>query len=251
MPRDFILSPTPALGACRAAYMRLLAPACAWFNVNEFPKCGGTWVAHLVADTLGLAFRDNRAPSLGRNLIKTHTLRAHRFRHRIVVARDPRDVYVSLYYHSFFKFDDVPHNHARVDLFRRKFAFADYDDVAANIGAFCAEMLARPIRPRFTWGDFVAAWAPRDDRVVLRYEDMRVDPARALGDALGALGLGFDAGRLRAAIARRHLPPRRDPGRKSFARQGLPGGWRDVLDARAARLIADAFAPQMRWCGYV
>ena len=163
----------------------------------------------------------------------------------IYIARDPRDVAVSLAHHRAIPLDEAV-------------AFMGDPDAAfsPNLRRCSRQFLQRLL----TWSGHAASWldAPAPAPLLLRYEDMLADPALALVRAARHLGreapedavrraveaTRFDA--LRAAEERsgfRGKPPK--AGR--FFRRGVAGGWRDALTAaQAARIERDHGAVMAR-----
>src|SRR2546422_485015 len=86
---------------------------------------------------------------------------------------------VSLYHHCFFV-NDVQ-NAGLVRVMRRRLPFADYGDVRSNLPRFIeSALMDGSLLSRFTWVDFVRAWADRADLPQTRYEDLRSRPTAEL-----------------------------------------------------------------------
>lgn len=115
-----------------------------------------------------------------------------------------------------------------------------------------------------TWSEHVTSWidAPGVRVLVLRYEDMKMQPERFFSEAIRLLGLPEDAARLKKAIEFSRFEELRAQEQKtgfheklsvatSFFRKGEAGTWRGELTARQSqRIIADHGAV-MRRLGYL
>ncbi len=89
-------------------------------------------------------------------------------------------------------------------------------------------------------------------RMMLRYEDLRRDPAGALEALVEWLHLDLDAQRIRESVALTDFD-RIDPserGRGQFARAAKPGLWRENLNADERRLIDELIGSKLRELGY-
>lgn len=114
------------------------------------------------------------------------------------------------------------------------------------------------------WSSHVTGWLDSGDlyRVVLRYEDMLRDPARAFGLLLQFLKAPLDREKVARAIAASSFDSlkrqeaeqdfiERSPNSERFFRRGGAGIWRESLsDAQAARVI-ELHGDVMRRLGYL
>jgi len=173
----------------------------------------------------------------------------------LFLVRDPRDVAVSFYFHLHKRASDA-------ELDRKEIAPADLE---LPLFEFCrAEHLGVPrvIEHLNRWRHELAA---RPDALLLRYEDLRADPAGKLREV--AAWLGFDATDAEIAEAVRFgsfesmrkkereggfesddLTPRDVGDSDSFkVRRGVIGGYRDYFDDAQARaldaLVAERLDP--------
>ncbi|MBV6634039.1 MAG: sulfotransferase domain-containing protein [Alphaproteobacteria bacterium] len=152
----------------------------------------------------------------------------------IYIVRNPLDVCVS-YAH-----------HVGVDYDQAISAMGSSDNQLSTTDTLAFNVLG-------SWSDHVKSWADAEgmNRVVLRYEDMHRQPAKAFGKLVKFLQLPKNQDRLERAI--RFSSFKELSGQESqsgfiekskkadkFFRQGKMGGWRDELsDAQAAKLIED------------
>lgn len=241
--------------------VHLLSGVLPYYVVNEFPKCGGSWLTEMLADALDLPFRRNEPVRVEKALVHGHFLRPGLLRNVVVLWRDPRDVLVSLYHHCFFiseYADQLFGNGKLVAGMRQALPFADYDDVAANLPAFIAYIHENPVVPRFTWPDFARQWAERDV-VHTSYEALRADTPEELARVVGALaGVSLDNARA-TMIAERHSFARAKakseqnlaPEARPFVRSGSVGGWRAQFGPEAEALLdRHGYRPLMERLGY-
>jgi hypothetical protein len=116
-----------------------------------------------------------------------------------------------------------------------------------------------------SWGGHARSWLDRSalPAHVVRYEDLRDDPERALRGVLRACGVACDDSRVRVAVEfsdfkelqrqeraqgfRERPVGARDP----FFRRGEVGAWRDELPAPLARRLTRAHGEMMTRFGYL
>ncbi len=216
-------------------------------HVNEFPKCGGTWLCKVLAQGLGWRFDDNAYPWFGNSLIKHHrlTLPGIQPKRVITLVRDPRDVAVSFFHYSRSLKSDSAFNSGIVALMAEDVFKAEQSEEEA-LERFVTHMVKDPVFPRFTWGQFYGH-AAREGSHFVRYEDLRADTFGTLVRACEALGQSFDPAKLQSAVAAhdigRVLAAREDGDdpRKYFVRSGKVGEGMEVLSRRSLKQIeADA-----------
>jgi hypothetical protein len=164
----------------------------------------------------------------------------------IYILRDPRDVAISFSRHLGLSID-------------RTIAFMN-DPEAATGGTDTAVYVRLA-----TWSAHVHFWTrvPHPTLHVMRYEDMRADPAASFGRLIGFLGQEPPPARLARAIAHSDFAelrrqeaahgfieqPKTAAG--AFFHQGRSGQWREALTpAQAARIERDHGAVMQRF-GYI
>jgi hypothetical protein len=241
----------------RLLMINLAGRALPLFIVTEYPKSGGTWIAQMIADYLGLPFPRNRRPDLRSCVMHGHMLPTPFMRNVAVVFRDGRDVMVSWYFHQLFENEhNAPVLVART---RRDLGFGDCHDVRANLPRFIDYVFERERRSlspfHFTWPTFVRRWHGRQQPQV-RYEDMVATPQDALSDLLEALtGVPTDVARSAQVIDKYSFKSQaqRSAGqenRSSFLRKGVPGDWQEKFTTASARLFEELAGPELRLLGY-
>ena len=154
----------------------------------------------------------------------------------VYIVRDPRDVVVSL----------AHHNGTSIDR-----AVALMADPAATLSANITSGKWQLRQRLSTWSGHVESWLNQGKSLLLRYEDMLVDPGDGLGRVARHLGLDAAPDAIQRAVeatrfARLRAAEDRDGFRESpitgarFFRRGVAGGWRDTLTAaQAERIVTD------------
>lgn len=219
-------------------YVRLGNRLIPYYLVNEFPKSGGTWLSQMLASALELPFRRNDLVRFEPSIVHGHYLNPALLRNVVIIWRDPRDLIVSFYYHSYYvaEFNDRKFgNKHLVTLMKERCPFSDYEDIRSNLPRFIDFISTDPVAPRYTWPDFVYRWAHRDDVVQTRYEALRADTTGELARIVQGLTGNHLAPERASEIAERYSFARAKaraeaehyPGaEKSFVREGSLGGWR-------------------------
>ena len=229
-----------------------------------YPRSGTTWAGFLVASALHPSERFDiksylrHLPDVNELYFGFRSLRDHSalpdprvfsvhapydpaLARVIYVLRDPRDVMVS-YWH-----------------------FQRLTEASFQLGL--REFVQRDDHWPCRWDEHVAGWLldhrPRD-MLVVRYEDLQRDPAKALREMLEFARLparaedveravaagGFEnmqRGESRSGFSMDGAAPLRG---ESFVRRGKVGGWQDELDAEALACLEAKYGEVMRKVGY-
>jgi hypothetical protein len=228
----------------------------------SYPRSGNTWLRFMLFEALTgspAGFPDvrramphvnpyrNTRPLLanGARLFLTHEQYGRHYRHATVVylVRDVRDVVLSEY--------------------GRQQMNQSY---ASDFAHFLEDFLRGKIHRFGSWTDHVAGWTHRaaiGDRSLLlvRYEDLKTDPARELGEVLEFLGEPRSPSMIRNAVENNRLEamrqkedrvrlPEARPGFR-FVNKGVSGSWREQLDPRQIRRIEEASGGSLEQLGYV
>jgi hypothetical protein len=233
----------------------------------SYPRSGNTWTRFLIANLL---FSDQEISFLNIDylipdvininrrklakvprprLIKSHEYFDPRYKKVIYIVRDPRDVVVSYYYFHLkqgFIEDDYP-----MEKFVSRFVSGDVDPIFAS------------------WGEHVASWfATRlngREFLLLRYEDMKANPALELAKIADFLQISYDAEKLTRAVELSSVERMRELEKRDehrwigtrsrrkdvrFVRTATTGGWRSLLSEEDVAKIEKAWAPVMKNIGY-
>jgi hypothetical protein len=224
-------------------------------HVTEHPKCGGTWIRNMIHAYNGTErFLDDRLLR-PREVIQVHRCYRPWYWRRVVVVRDPRDMFVSFYYHE-------THYRRREKglLISRYFQHDPSRPLHEDFAAYLEAKLLHRTHPPFSYAAFVRSWRDRPRTLRVRYEDFLGDPEQQLARVVGHLGLGLDPARIRQAVdanrfenatrerGQTRRPGEADPG--EFERKGVAGDWRNHFDRRACELIEKFEGWTLRELGY-
>ncbi len=95
-------------------------------------------------------------------------------------------------------------------------------------------------------GNAWRAYKAHDGRkVLIRYEDLRVDTVGTMKNVCSALGMTVNEGEIARVIERhsRESIPEEEKGDGKFYRKATPGGWREDLTPEQARTVEDITTP--------
>jgi len=242
----------------KKVYARSLSHLAPYYIVNEFPKSGGTWLSEMLAMALDVPFRRSDSIRFERAIVHGHFLNPFGLRNVAAIFRDPRDLIVSLYYHSYFINDHA--NDLIVSIMKQRRPFDDYRDLPTNLPAFIRFISTTPLFPRFTWPSFASAWIGRPDVTLTTYERLRQDCAGELRRIATSLtGRAPPSERVEDAVRhfslanakQRHERRMRPETEVPFIRAGSLGGWREHFTGEAEEMLIDhGYVEPMRRLGY-
>jgi hypothetical protein len=235
--------------------------------LTSYPRSGNTWTRFLVGN---LVYQNEPVTFLTverlvpdmykssdrvlRNLPRPRILKSHecfdpRYKKVIYIVRDPRDVAVSNY-----------HWELKLRSVRDGFPIEDF--------------VPRWMEPQFwprigSWGDHVTSWLStrqgNEGFLLLRYEDLKQDPQRALAQAAEFLGIEPSMERLNRAVELSSAENMRKLEKqesaqwvattltrqdKPFVRNATSGGWKAVLPEQTVAYIEKRWGHLMRNLGY-
>ena len=235
--------------------------------LTSYPRSGNTWTRFLVGN---LAYQNEPVTFLTverlvpdmykssdrvlRNLARPRIVKSHecfdpRYRKVIYIVRDPRDVAVSNY-HWELKLRSV------------------------RDGLPIEDFVPRWMEPEFwprigSWGDHVTSWlSTRQGKkgfLLLRYEDLKKDPQRALAQVADFLGIEPSLERLQRAVELSSADNMRKLEKqesaqwvattltrqdKPFVRNATSGDWKTVLPEQTVAYIEKQWGHLMRDLGY-
>jgi hypothetical protein len=241
--------------------------------LTSYPRSGNTWLRFLIGN---LAYQDepvsfaniegripeihfhsdHRLRTLPRpRLLKSHECFQPHYPRIIYIVRDPRDVAVSFYHHN-VKAGNISDDYPMED-FTARFIAAEFD-------------------PRWgSWSDHVVSWLTlrraRPGFILLRYEDVKSDPARELA-RLAAFLQNSGFGNIESAPEKlqraidlsspermRELEKKQAHGwvltrntrpDKPFVRTATSGAWKSTLSPSSVALIESAWGSVMQELGY-
>lgn len=215
-------------------------------HVAEYPRCGGTWIRHMLQDAMGIPqYAMNRHLTSG-TIIQTHSLPQPAIRKPIVILRDPRDIMVSFYFKK-IHFDKKIRSGAGGSI--GKFQHDPERETKADFCEFLRAHLVSPEHPRFHFREFANAWVfNRTNSFTVRYEDCKADAEHELRRMLDFVGKEVDNDKILAAVEKNSFENRtlkrsgktRRPGQADtgqFERKGIVGDWKNVFNLEAARIF--------------
>ena len=224
-------------------------------HVVEYPKCGGSWVRNMLQTYTGTErFLDQRLLRRG-DIVQVHQLPHRLLRRPVVVTRDPRDMYVSFYYHETQYRDREKHL-----AIARYFQHDPSRPLKEDFAVYLEARLTHVTHPPFPLGAFVRAWQSRPGAVWARYDRFLEDGEAELARVVKELGLPLDPARIRDAVesnsfaaatrarGKERKPGEADPG--SFERKGVVGDWKNHFDRRSCELVERHEGASLRALGY-
>jgi len=230
--------------------------------IASYPRSGSTWFCFLMFEILSgrqaefhsvdrdIRFVGKQLSSLpllpgGGRIVRTHEPYSRDYKKAIYLVRDARDVVVSEFFY------------ARLANTWR-----------GELDEFIGHFLEGNSNQFGSWASHVNSWTTagdvhhRDLRV-LKYEDVRLHPEKALAQVLSFMGLAVPLDRVRNAIANNGIAEMRrkeddNPrlrtitggGDLRFVRKGSLGGWRQHLSRDQLRRIESQTGEAMSRLGY-
>jgi Sulfotransferase domain len=176
----------------------------------------------------------------GGRLIKTHEIYHPEYRKAVYLVRDPRDVALSEYaYQTALGLE------------------------SKDLDNYLKRFLSGRVNPFAPWKQHVESWlsAPltKEQRFVLRFEDLRADTVKTITQIARFLGLTPDEQRIRRAIAgntvesmkiKENETPQRASKHGQFIRSGSVGGWRANLNPAQVELFRERADDVLTKIGY-
>ena len=162
-------------------------------------------------------------------------------RDALYIVRDPRDVAVSWSHHFGVSIDQS------ITMLLEKAQTITDDDT--NLKSFVG-----------SWASHVASWDPY--ATIIRYEDMLSRTEEVFCKALDIVGFAFEEKRFSFALEQSNFAnlsqledregflEKRQDGETQFFRQGMAGGWRDVLTEKQVKRIEAGCGSAMQKMDY-
>ena len=224
--------------------------------VNEFPKCGGTWVSQLLSESTGVPFPRQRFPSIKQSIFHGHYLKLSPPKKTLIFWRDPRDVIVSWYYHCLFESDK--NNHDLVREVVKVSGISNPKDIKKNLGLFIDYSFGAPLSPRFTYNDFFDKWFYDDTVVHSRYEDLHRNPIGELIRIHKKLGLeplsredsSHAVNKFSFSNQKKIDETNNIDSKAAYLRKGIVGDWRNCFTKRTASILNTYLDGRLEKLGY-
>ena len=214
-------------------------------HLVEYPRCGGSWIRHLMQDSMDIPQYAYNRRLTKNTIIQCHVLPSSMVRKAVVLFRDPRDATVS-FYHKKVSYDKS---------FRggKPFEVGDYRhdpdrDIKEDFLAFLKVHLTTPDHPRFSFGQFANAWLQVENTCCVKYEDFKTDPVANLRKLTEFVGIEVTESKLEEAVEKNSFANRtkRRSGKVraigeadsgQFERKGIVGDWKNLFNDDAKRLF--------------
>ncbi len=224
------------------------------YPVMEFPKCGGTWVSRMLAESLALPFAEySRLPVAMPCVVHGHWKYNPGFNNMTFLMRDGRDVMVSFYFHFTRQVQNPNQKNSNIFIDRlRNLIGPDADplDVRTHLPVFIEYLFENPVGCRQNWRDYNLSWLNHPNVSYIKYEDLRVDCVSSMNTLVSSL-VGEKLNEDRVGHAVEHFSMKRMTGRNpgeedkgSFIRKGVVGDWVNHFTKESAevfdRLAGDA-----------
>ncbi len=223
---------TKALSICCGDYFP-------FYYVVEYPRSGGTWIAHLLSDYLQIPLpKHSLLPIACRAVIHNHWKYHRRLSRPVYVLRDGRDVAVSMMFYALRRLGDGYYARRFPSLLK-----IDDNNHRQVMPLFLREWFEHPAGCRISWPRHVRQWAFREHVIVVRYEDFNRDSLSALCDLLHKLNVNNVDEQLLTMTVKKfsfQQQTKRKAGEEdvtSNKRKGVVGDWRNYFSKEAAEMF--------------
>jgi len=208
--------------------------------INEFPKCGATWMRRLLSDILEIDKTKGNVSStkkmgvLGpKSIIQRHWLQDKGVYKTIVMLRDPRDVFTSFYFYEnyFIK------NKCQQD----KYGWDINDSDEKNLERYIIYKISNPAdsTPGFSIEEFWNVYKSKENVLIIRYEDLLKYTKKEVVATLKYLGYeNVDNSKIDRVIESNDMRnlkklDKNKSDKQSFYRKGISGDWKNNFTKEA------------------
>lgn len=226
------------------------------YPVLEYPKCGGTWLCRMLADTLQLPFAQFASmPIAMPSVVHGHWNYHKGFQNTTFLVRDGRDVMVSFYFHFVRLHERAQSNKFKKGLRHLYGDNPDLTNIRANLPKFIEYINENPLGSPTDWATYNDRWWDQPGVVYTRYEALRNDCLVEMRRISKAHGIECDDWRLERAVEGHSMERAagRKPGqedRNSFIRKGVVGDWKNHFNQESLRVFSDICGPTLARLGY-
>jgi len=221
-------------------------------HVNEFPKSGGTWLSRMISECTEFRFDDNRYPWFGDSVVKHHKKNLNK-PGMIQVIRDPRDVYVSLYFHCKKQFSGDNWNREAVKLINKHYFEIEREETE-EINHFVKAVQSNPIMPPFSWQDFYSSQNGKGSLIV-KYEELRAQPVETLEKVFSSLDIDVEQDVINRVVESNNidsiLKKRTNDKEAHFIRRGKVSGYKTYLSDETINIVENNNKIMMKKYGYL
>lgn len=229
--------------------------------VNEYPKCGGTWFAKMLADAIDLPFVDGGyfVPSVPA-VLRTHWDPKKSYGPGVCVIRDARDVMVSLFHHRCKNIDNVP---KLKPLYQQAFGEPlNPEKIKEQLAGFIEiEVNSKRYGSSLSWSEHTSscrAVCKNNSAIALvRYEELIASASKLLGQTIEQcfqVSIGEDRLDAVASLHNKSMSQSTildgTTTKTTFIRSGTSGGWRASFSAEAALLVHKEFGVELLEGGF-
>lgn len=226
-------------------------------HLAEYPKCGGSWVRRILETYLDVQpyhFDRYLTPN---TVVQLHRLCSAGLCNPIILYRDPRDVFVSFYFHE----RNQLNRGVRLAI-QKYFDFEAEKDVMKSFQTYLRLKLTMSTEPFFTYQQFYDSWSRCNKKCAVTYERLHKDPVNELSNILTFLGVDLDQDKINHAIeyntfeqvTKRKYGENRSAGKEDqtkFQRKGVTGDWLNYFNDESKELIEMHMGSMMREMGYL
>ncbi len=211
-----------------------------FYYVVEYPRSGGTWIAHMLSDYLQIPLpKHSLLPIACEAVLHSHWTYNRRLHNPIYVLRDGRDVAVSMMFYAMRRIKTMRYYEKRFP----SLVHMKTGDYRGTLPRFLIEWFEHPAGCRLSWPDHVRQWAFQDNIILVRYEDFNRDARSAFRALLGELNqqpLDDDLLCMSVEKFAFQRQTRRKIGQEdvtSNKRKGVVGDWRNYFSFEAAEIF--------------
>ncbi len=226
------------------------------YPLIEYPKCGGTWLCRMLADTMQLPFAQfSSLPVAMPSIVHGHWGYHKGYKNVTFLMRDGRDVMVSFYFHYARDYKNPRHAYARKAFTHLYGDSPDLSDVRANLPRFIEHLSKDPVGAPADWSTYHDRWTDKPGVVYTRYEALRADCVAEMTRIAGEHGFSPEPWRVERAVEGNSMERTagRKPGqedRSSFIRKGVVGDWKNHFSEDSLRVFAELCGQTLVRLGY-
>jgi hypothetical protein len=224
--------------------------------INEFPKCGGSWLKNMLCDILEedgyvINKHENYVPPIKpKYIMQRHWLKNYKYpKKTIILLRDPRDAY-----NSFYFFENY---YSSTPVKKKLFQYNEKDNDQENMYRYLRVKLLRPEKstPGFSYKAFWETVKKESGVHFVRYENLRENPFSELKKMLDYLEVNKSDASITKAIENQSILKMQarekvKDERQRFARKGIVGDWKSNFNSNSKDLTKSELGDILIEMGY-